>query len=121
MGNNRRKFPRFKPKGEMFVLHNNFGKVIDISMRGVLFHYSLDDSFKEEELPESGLLFCYSNSFVDEIPFQAVFDGEVSKSASNNSVIRQRRVVFGDLTAAQVNRLEDFILDNALVPYQDDY
>lgn len=113
--NNRRRFPRFKPQKEMYVLHYNFGKVVDIGMGGVLFNY-VDKEYLNEQPPEKGILFGYNDHYMDEIPFETVSDIVISNSASSKPVIRQRRINFGDLTAGQIRQLERFILDNASIP-----
>lgn len=112
---NRRRFPRFMPKKEMYVLHYNFGKVIDISMGGILFNY-VDKEYLQGTPPEKGILFGYNDHYMDEIPFETVSDTVISKSLASKPVIKQRRVIFGDLTAGQIQQLERFILDNARIP-----
>jgi len=112
---NRRKFPRFMPKKDMYVLHHNFGKVIDISMGGILFNY-VDKEYLQGNPPERGILFGYNDHYMDEIPFETVADTVISKSPASKPVIKQRRVFFGDLTAGQIQQLERFILDNARIP-----
>ncbi|MFZ5760836.1 MAG: PilZ domain-containing protein [Thermodesulfobacteriota bacterium] len=112
---NRRRFPRFSPKKEMYVLHYNFGKVIDISMGGILFNY-VDKEYLNEPPPARGILFGYNDHYMDEIPFTVVSDQTISKSTNSKPVIKQRRILFGDLTSGQVQQLERFILDNAYIP-----
>lgn len=112
---NRRKFPRFNPKNEMYVLHYNFGKVIDISMGGLIFNY-VEKDYLDEDPPERGILFGYNDHYMDEIPFEVVADNIISKSKSSKPVIRQRRILFGDLTSGQTRQLERFIMDNAQIP-----
>ena len=112
---NRRRFPRFMPKKEMYVLHYNFGKVIDISMGGILFNY-VDKEYLQGSPPEKGILFGYNDHYMDEIPFETVSDTVISKSLASKPVIKQRRIIFGDLTAGQIQQLERFILDNARIP-----
>jgi hypothetical protein len=112
---NRRRFPRFMPKKEMYVLHYNFGKVIDISMGGILFNY-VDKEYLQGTPPEKGILFGYNDHYMDEIPFETVSDTVISTSPASKPVIKQRRIIFGDLTASQIQQLECFILDNARIP-----
>lgn len=113
--NNRRKFPRFSPKNDMYVLHYNFGKVIDIGMGGILFNYVHKD-YLEDEPPPRGILFGHNDHYMDEIPFEVLSDSLISKSSSSKPVIRQRRVIFGDLTENQIRLLERFIIENAKIP-----
>lgn len=112
---NRRKFPRFLPKKDMYVLHHNFGKVIDISMGGLLFNY-VDKEYLQGTPPERGILFGYNDHYMDEIPFLTLSDAVISKSPTSKTTIKQRRIIFGDLTSSQIQQLERFILDNALIP-----
>ncbi|MFH1216179.1 MAG: hypothetical protein V1706_06735 [Pseudomonadota bacterium] len=112
---NKRRFPRFKPKKEMYVLHYNFGKVVDIGMGGVAFNY-VDKEYLNEPPPERGILFGYNDHYMDEIPFKTVSDTTISKSSTSKPVIKQRRILFGDLTSGQIQQLERFILDNASIP-----
>jgi hypothetical protein len=53
---------------------------------------------------------------MDEIPFETVSDTVISKSPTSKPVIKQRRVIFGDLTEGQIQQLERFILNNASIP-----
>ncbi|MCB2183791.1 MAG: hypothetical protein KQH63_17315 [Desulfobulbaceae bacterium] len=112
---NRRRFPRFSPKKEMYVLHYNFGKVIDIGMGGILFNY-VDKDYLNEKPPERGILFGLNEDYMDEIPFETISDSIISKSASSKPVIKQRRILFGDLTDSQIRMLEQFIIANARIP-----
>ncbi len=113
--NNRRKFPRFEPRKEMYVLHYNFGKIIDIGMGGVLFNY-VDKDYLNDGPPEKGILFGHNDHYMDEIPFNTISDTIISKSTSSKPVIRQRRILFGKLTDSQVRMLERFIIDHARIP-----
>ena len=99
----------------MYVLHHNFGKVIDISMGGILFNY-VDKEYLQGSPPERGILFGYNDHYMDEIPFETVSDIVISKSPNSKPIIKQRRVIFGDLSAGQIMQLERFILDNARIP-----
>ena len=84
--NNRRKFPRFIPKKEMYVLHYHFGKVLDIGMGGILFNY-VDKDYLNEEPPKRGILFGLNDQYMDEIPFETISDSIISKSTSRSNVL----------------------------------
>ncbi|OKY74838.1 MAG: hypothetical protein BM485_11415 [Desulfobulbaceae bacterium DB1] len=99
----------------MYVLHYNFGKVVDIGMGGIAFNY-VDKEYLTEKPPERGILFGYNDHYMDEIPFTTISDTTISKSSTSKPVIKQRRILFGDLTPGQLQQLERFILDNANIP-----
>jgi hypothetical protein len=84
-------------------------------MGGILFNY-VDKEYLQGTPPEKGILFGYNDHYMDEIPFETVSDTVISKSLASKPVIKQRRVIFGDLTVGQIQQLERFILDNARIP-----
>jgi hypothetical protein len=108
---NRRKFPRFKVQNDIFVLHSDFGKVMEIGMGGIAFTYIEKDSPKNGA-QNTGALFNQSDDYIIELPLKTVSDTIVRKSASDRLNIRKRVVVFENLESEQVDRLEKFILDN---------
>lgn len=109
------KFPRFTPCQEMYVFHNEVGRVLDISMGGVSFTY-IADNLPPKEFPAEGMLFTHSGRHIQEIPFEFIRDHVHGRFFSSGYFIRERRVRFGELSAELVKQLEYFILENARIP-----
>ncbi len=108
------KFPKFTPCQEMYVFHNEVGRVLEISMDGVSFTYIADDRPLKEFLPE-GMLFTHGGKYIHDIPFERISD-HVHGRFFPSDYIRERRVRFGELSAGLVKQLECFILENAHIP-----
>ena len=117
---NRRKHPRFKPMKMIYVFHCDFGKVLDISMGGLVFTYIYDKENSNEQIPEKGVLFfsCEDkDNYIDSMPFDTVSDLAVSKPNLKNSwSTRQRRISFGKLSENQTEKLERLILKHINIP-----
>lgn len=113
--NERRKLPRFKPLRDLYVFHHEFGKVVELSMGGMVFTY-LERASANLESPPKGILFDYQDQYIDDIPFETVSDQAAPSLRRNGHVIRQRHIQFGNLTEQQVQLLEQFILKNARIP-----
>lgn len=109
------KYPCFTPRREMYVLHREFGRIIDISMGGVRFTY-FDRDFFSAEPPDEGMLFTNTDDYLDEIPFHVVADKTVSHLFASKYFLKERRIRFGEMTANQIRKLERFILKNAHIP-----
>lgn len=109
------KFPRFTPCQEMYVFHNEVGRVLDISMDGVSFTY-IADNLPPKEFPPAGTLFTHGGKHIQEIPFEPISDHVHGRFFSSGYFIRERRVSFGELSADLVKQLECFILENAHIP-----
>ncbi|MCB2183317.1 MAG: hypothetical protein KQH63_14885 [Desulfobulbaceae bacterium] len=111
---NRRKFPRFKVENDIFVLHSDFGKVMEIGMGSIAFTY-VEKNAQKNGHNGTGALFNQNDDYIIELPFKTISDTVVRKSTSARLNIRKRVVVFGDLEGEQVERLEKFILDNVTI------
>lgn len=111
---NRRKFPRFSPNTDLFVLHAHFGKIINISMGGALFTYfGAERGNISNSSPVNGVLFARDDEYLVELPFKTVYDNvEQVAPGDKFNTIRKRAIVFDDLSTSQVDQLEQFILDN---------
>ena len=109
------KFPRFTPCQEMYVFHNEVGRVLDISMDGVSFTY-IADNLPPKEFPPAGTLFTHGGRHIQEIPFESISDHIHGRFFSSGYFIRERRVRFGELSSDLVKQLECFILENAHIP-----
>lgn len=109
------KFPRFTPHQEMYVFHNEVGRVLEISMDGVTFTY-IADNRPPKEFPPEGLLFTIGGMYIQEIPFARISDHVHGNFFSSDYFIRERQVRFGELSADLVKQLECFILENAHIP-----
>ncbi|MCB2181872.1 MAG: PilZ domain-containing protein [Desulfobulbaceae bacterium] len=113
--NNRRRFPRFKPKDEIYVVDSNFGKVVDISMGGILFCYQGNYN-GNEPLSTNDILFGCQNSQIEKIPFLTISDISLGELPSKDAYNRLRRVIFDNLTSDQIAQLEHFMLENVHIP-----
>ena len=120
---NRRRFPRFKVEGELFVLHSDLGQVQEIGIGGLLFTY-VEKTCLQGNCPEKGILFTENNDFVVELPFKTVSDISLDHLPSGHSGqvnIRQRIIIFDDLAVDHLDQLEELILDNVNIPAMEDH
>jgi hypothetical protein len=117
--NNRRKFPRFKVKGNLFVLHRDMGQVHQIGIGGILFTY-VEKLRLQGNYPEKGILFTETD-FLVEIPFKTISDTYLGHFPSSQLVTRQRIVIFNNLAADHLDLLEKMILANVNIPATEDY
>ncbi|ADH84868.1 hypothetical protein [Desulfurivibrio alkaliphilus] len=111
----RKKFPRFAPRRDFYVLHREVGRVINVGMGGLCFTY-FDDPSRQGELPEEGLLLAGTGQCVKGVPFETMADQVVVPLLAGKYRVKRRCVQFGELTEHQIEELERFILDNAYVP-----
>lgn len=109
------KFPRFTPSQEIYVFHNEVGRVLEISMDGVTFTY-IADSRPPKEFPPEGVLFTIGGMYIQKIPFARISDHVHGNFFSSGYFIRERRICFGELSPDLTRQLECFILENAHIP-----
>lgn len=109
------KFPRFTPCQEMYVFHNEVGRVLDISMDGVAFTYIADHQ-PPQEFPAEGILFTHGGKHIQKIPFEIISDHIHGHFFLSDYFIRERRIRFGELSPDLVKQMECFILENAHIP-----
>lgn len=109
------KCPRFTPCQEMYVFHNEVGRVLEISMDGLSFMY-IAGNLPPTEFTSAGTLFTHGGKHIQEIPFEPISDHIHGHFFSSEYFIRERRVRFGELCADLVKQLECFILENAHIP-----
>ena len=112
----RRKYPRFKPEGKMYIMHANFGTVSDISMGGLSYIYCSWQDEVPQATPGKGIIFSEGESSLDDIPFVVVSDEVIIKSGLASPEIKKRRIHFNGLTQEQLHKLELFLLANVNVP-----
>ena len=112
--NNRRRFPRFKVEGEVFVLHRDMGTVLEIGIGGILFTYA-ETLRLQDNYPEKGILFT-ENNFVVELPFTTLSDASLDYLPSSQVNARQRIIIFYDLAGDHLDKLEKLILANVNIP-----
>lgn len=115
MFHNRRVFPRFMPQDNMYVIDSSFGDVVNISMGGMLFTYSADKKVPDS-LSADGIVFGCRGHFLEKIPFETISDTTLSPAVNEEPSLRQRRILFGDLTKSQIDALESFILRHVVIP-----
>ena len=107
-------FPRFTPDQEMYVFHNEVGRVLEISMGGVTFTYIANNRLPKEFPPE-GMLFTIGGMYIHDIPFACINDHVHGHFFSSGYCLRERRIGFGALSPELVRKLEGFILENAYI------
>jgi len=117
--NNRRRFPRFKVEGELFVFHLDLGKIQEIGVGGVRFTYT-EKVCLQGDYPEKGVLFTENNDLLVELPFKTVSDTSLEHLTSDHVKSRQRIIIFDDLAEDQLDQLEKFILGNVDIPAMED-
>ncbi|MFH1215565.1 MAG: PilZ domain-containing protein [Pseudomonadota bacterium] len=115
---NRRKFPRFTATTDLFVIHGDFGKILEIGIGGAAFTYVEKDCQRNGHSVQ-GTLFSREEDYLVELPFRTISDTVVSQSTSHRLNIRKRVVVFDELSDNQLEKLEKFILDNVALPVTD--
>jgi hypothetical protein len=108
-----RNLPVFRPRREIYILHHHFGRVVEIGMGGIRFTY-LVRSGMAEPAPAAGTLFTAEET-LDGIRFEVVAEGVLAPDHAGR-LLMERHLGFGELTGEQLERLERFILDNALIP-----
>lgn len=106
-----RKYPRFKPKTQILILHSQLGVVNDISVNGLSYDYYC--SSKEESVSES----CHATIFVadgpslKDIPLVVVDEMSTWSEDSDAMRVKQCRLCFPELMGQQLRDLEAFILN----------
>ncbi len=118
--NNRRKFPRFKVDTGLFVIHSDFGKVQEIGIGGLVFHY-IEKDRESETFPATGVLFSQDDDYLVELPFKTISDISVQNSFISRFNLRKRTIIFGELEEEQLSQLETLILNNVVIPIQEEY
>jgi c-di-GMP-binding flagellar brake protein YcgR len=109
--NDRRRHPRYFTNEGVFVnAARSFGRIVDISLGGMKFHYLNWDKSTEME----GELDIYLNGedILSKLPFKVVPGRQEEESRPDNKVIlKPCRVQFKNLNNAQKKKLEHFILE----------
>ncbi len=117
---NRRRYPRFKVDGGLFVIHADFGQVQEIGIGGAVFTY-IEKNREHNGFPERGLVFSRRDREVVELPFRTVSDISIRQSTFSIFNVRQRIVTFDGLSDGEVELLEQLILKNvAILPPEDE-
>ncbi len=111
---NRRRYPRFKVDGGLFVIHSDFGQVQEIGIGGAVFTY-IEKNRRHNGFPSRGLVFSRQDREVVELPFRTVSDVSIRQSTFSIFNVRQRIVIFDGLTAEEMEQLEQLILNNVPV------
>jgi len=117
--NNRRKFPRFKVDTGLFVIHSDFGGVQEVGIGGLVFHY-LEKDRESETFPATGVLFSQDDDYLVELPFKTISDISIQNSFISRFNLRKRTIIFGELESEQLDQLETLILNNVVIPIQEE-
>ncbi len=106
----RRQFKRFRPKdGTMAVNTHALGPVIDISMGGLAFRYTVDDA-SQPISDYLGIFLSSDDILIDRLLTKLISDEFISHSSSFlTTSTRKRSVQFLNITDTQRKSLENFI------------
>jgi len=109
----RRQQKRFKAQEGAFAAlvaqESRLGQIKDISIRGLSFRY-IDGHEKLENADALKIILGDQGLYLDNVPFKKISDFEIENEFSFSSIkMRQIGLEFGELTAAQRNRLNQFI------------
>lgn len=114
----RRRKKRYRVREGAFaaLIHHDhrLGQIRDISLVGLSFRY-----IGAEESLSSGsvlkIILAGSGLMMDDLPYYTVSDYEIdSEHALSSLKVRQMHLAFGELSAQQQNKLDDFILNYAM-------
>jgi hypothetical protein len=114
----RRQQKRFKVQEGAFAAlvaqESRLGQIKDISIRGLSFRY-IDSNEKLENADELKIILGNEGLYLDNVPFKKISDIEIQSEYSFSTVkMRQIGLEFGELTAAQQNRLNQFIENHTI-------
>jgi hypothetical protein len=110
----RREHERFQAPRDAFVAffgprHNEVGRIIDISVRGLAFRY-ISNQGSAGGLHGLNIFSPVHNFYLDNVQFKTISDVQIAKKAPSGPVrIRRGSVEFGELEEQQVFQLEYFI------------
>lgn len=110
----RREVPRFNVNGKAIAIFKPhpilMGQVIDISMGGLAFHYHQYAHLAQDHCYRELELICSDGTRLEGVPYEVVFDIEVSPGFSPGSKpLRRAGIRFGELTKLQAGKLMSFI------------
>ena len=109
----RRQQKRYKAAEGAFAAlvdkESRLGQIKDISIRGLSFRY-IDNNEKLENARELKIILGRQGLYLDKVPFRKISDFEIKSEFSFSSVkMRQIGLEFGNLTAEQQMKLDQFI------------
>ncbi len=118
---NRRRYPRFKVDGGLFVIHSDFGQVHEIGIGGAVFTY-IEKNRHPDGFPARGLVFSRHDREVVELPFRTVSDISIRQSTFSIFNVRQRIVIFDGTNDEEMEQLERLILNNvSILPPEEEF
>lgn len=108
--NDRRKHPRFSPKGCTLAADLRVGVVIDVSRGGMSFYYADRKPWPKSE-PQTGTLHCKAHDqLIHDIAMATVSDLKLPNiSTAGTLALHRRSVCFGQLSSAQNEQLADLL------------
>jgi hypothetical protein len=83
------------------------GPLTDISMNGLTFRYRARK--KQRDGLSLDIFLTDRDFYLSYVPFRTVSDRKISRSSSESASTRQCTVQFGNLTPAQMSRLQDLV------------
>ena len=117
----KRAAPRFLAnEGAMAFVAEEYGKIIDVSMKGLSFQYIKEK--KEPSLSQNFINTCFTldiasgmhNFCMKNVPIKIISEQEIQLNGVCRSILTKRRcsVAFKDLTPEQVSLLKRFVMLN---------
>ena len=108
----RRRHRRFPVKDLTFAVprknSDRVGKVVDIGLGGLAFHYSGAGEWSAKSL-ELDIFRADSDFYLTSVECRLISDREISNDFSDDTVMRRSCVEFNDLAKEKITRLEEFI------------
>ncbi len=105
----RRKDPRYRTQGCIFVAGLRIGRIVDISRGGMAFYYA-DRSPWPQTLTTNGSVRCMNEFVIPNLPTKTISDSEMPHNFSKGAMtVRRRSVCFGELTPTQLAMLDKLI------------
>ena len=108
----RRKHRRFPVKDLTFAVprknSDRIGKVVDIGMGGLAFHYSGAGEWSDKSL-ELDIFRADSDFYLTSVGCRLISDREISGDFPDNTAMRRSCVEFNDLAKDKISQLEELI------------
>ena len=121
----RRKDPRFfVNEGAMAFVAEKYGKVIDVSMKGLSFQYIENDKeshlsqYSRDKCIKLDIAFSARNFSLTDVPIKIISEQEIQSNSNHTSMLTKRRcsVAFKDLNPDQLFLLKQFVILNQYAP-----
>ena len=111
----RRKHKRYQLSDDILIFNETtFGQIINISKGGLAFRYLTNKDISQERLLELGILNSSSGFYLENIPCKTVTSTDSAPiHPTGSTIVRRNGVMFNDLSADQMEKLEIFLAENS--------